>query len=203
MAYTAGTGFRFWRSLSGAQHAPAPIPVRIANSTTLRVGDIVRINTSGLLVANGATNPAAGVLVGFQDQNGISPFSLGYNKGGVTLTGDDTLATSATNTTRTDFIMGQVIVDVSGDILWLNDSDANLAQTNLGQYCDLDSNSRQAAMSSPSDATGVLQLLVIDPKGTTIEPNNPETADASVGAFRIARNQYGVLVDSATAKLAA
>ena len=203
MAYTAGTGFRFWRSLSGAQHAPAPIPVRIANSTTLRVGDIVRINTSGLLVANGATNPAAGVLVGFQDQNGITPFSLGYNKGGVTLTGDDTLATSSTNTTRTDFIMGQVIVDVSGDILWLNDSDANLAQTNLGQYCDLDSNSRQAAMSSPSDATGVLQLLVIDPKGTTIEPNNPETADASVGAFRIARNQYGVLVDSATAKLAA
>lgn len=203
MAYTAGTGFRFWRSLSGAQHAPQPVPVKIANSTTLRIGDIVRVNTAGLLVANGATAPAAGVLVGFADQNGITPFSLGYNKGGVTLTGDDTLATSATNSTRTDFIVGMVIVDVSGDILWLSDSDTTLAQTNLFQYCDLDSNSRQAVMSAPSDATGVLQLMVIDPEGTTLEPNNPATADASKGAFRIARNQYGVLVDSATAKLSA
>ena len=164
---------------------------------------MVRINTSGLLVANGATNPAAGVLVGFQDQNGINPFSLAYSGAGTTLTGDDTLATASDNTTRSQFIMGQVIVDVSGDMLWINDSDADLAQTNLFQYCDLDSNSRQAVTSATSDSAGVLQLLVIDPRGTTIEPNNPATADASVGAFRIARNQYGVLVDSATAKLAA
>ena len=111
------------------------------------------------------------------------------------------MATSATNSTRTDFINGLVIIDVAGDLLWINDSDTTLAQTNLLQYCDLDSTSRQAVMSSPSDATGVLQLVVIDPQGSTIEPNNPATADASMGAFRIARNQFGVLVDSATAKV--
>ena len=81
MAYTASSGFRYWRSLSANTAAPLPVPVRIANSTTLRVGDIVRVNTSGLLVSNGATSPAAGVLVGFSDHDVINPFSLGYDKG--------------------------------------------------------------------------------------------------------------------------
>lgn len=196
MALTANTGFRYLRSLGGNTAAPTPVQIRIANSTTLRVGDIVRVNTSGLLVTNGATAPAAGVLVGFVDMNGINPWSLGYSGAGVTLTGDDTLATASDNSTRAQYIMGQVILDPAGDLLWLNKSDASLAQTNLFQYCDLDSNSRQAVTSSPSDATGVLQLIVLDP-----EASGGATADATKGAFRITRNQFGLLVDSATAKV--
>ena len=203
MAYTASTGFRFWRSLSGAQHAPQPIPVRIANSTTLRVGDAVRVNTSGLLVTAAAGEALAGVLVGFQDEDGINPFSLAYSRAGVTRTGDDTLATSSTNSTRADYILGQVIVDVSGDLLWINDADGDLAQSNIPQFFDNDANGRQITQSGASDANGQWQLIVWDPKGTSGEPNNPQTADASQGAFRINESQFNSGLDTATAKNAA
>ncbi len=197
MAYTAGTGFRYFKSLSGQGEMPTPVPIRIANSTTLRIGDLVRVNTSGLLVTAAAGEAAAGVLLGFVDEKGVNPFSLGYSRGGVTRTGDDTLATSATNSTRADYIRGEVCIDPSGDILWLNDADADLAQTNLFQYFDADSNGRQVSQASASDANGVLQLIQWDPEG------DPATADASKGAFRIAENQFGLMLDSATAKNAA
>ena len=204
MAYTAATGFRFWRSLSGETHAPQPIPIRIANSTTLRVGDAVRVNTAGLLVAAGVGAAIAGVLVGFEDESGINPFSLGYgSRGGLTLTGDDTLATSSTNSTRADYINGQVIVDVSGDMLWTNDADADQAQTNLFQFFDSDSVGRQVTQSTAGDANGQWQLMVWDPKGVSNIPYNPVAADASQGAYRIAENQFGIGIDTGTAKNAA
>mgnify|MGYP001572747944 FL=1 len=203
MAYTAATGFRYFKSLSGATAAPVPIPVRIANSTTLRVGDLVRVNTSGLVVTAGVGNPVAGVLAGFIDQSGVNPFSLGYSGGGITKTGDDTLATSSTNTTRADYINAEVIVDVEGDLLWYNDADADQAQTNIFQYFDIDSVSRQVTQSTASDANGQLQLILWDPKGVSNVPGNVAAADASQGAYRIAENQFGIGIDSATAKNAA
>ena len=205
MAYTAGTGFRYWKSLGGNMAAPTPVQIRIANSTTLRIGDMVRVNTAGFLVASGASNPIAGVLVGFVNKSGINPFSLGFpTASGATLTGDDTLATASDNQTATDdYIYGEVIVDPAGDILWLNDASADLAQTNLFQFFDLDSNSRQADQATVSDSAGQVQLIAWDPEGSSVFGDNVKTADASKGAFRIARNQYGNLVDSATAKVAA
>ena len=203
MAYTASTGFRYWKSLNANGAEPAPQRFRIANSTTLRIGDLVRVNTSGFLVGAGVGNPVAGVLKGFVDQKGINPFSLGYSGAGVTLTGDDTLATASDNTTRAQYITGEVYVDVAGTSLWLNDADASQAQTNVFQYFDVDSNNRQVTQSTASDANGQLQLIEWDPKGTSNEPDNPEAADASQGAYRIAENQFGVGIDSATAKNAA
>lgn len=205
MAYTANTGFRFIRDMRGNTSAPSPFRIRIANSTTLRVGDLVRVNTSGFVVGAGVGNPVGGVLVGFVDLNGINPFSLGYNTGGpaITLTGDDTLATSSTNQTRAAYILAEVILDPAGDILWRNKADASQAQTNLLQYFDVDSNNRQVTQSTASDANGQLQLMVIDPEGTTVEPNNPAAADATIGLYRIAENQFGLSLDSATAKVAA
>ncbi len=204
MARTANTGFFFYRDLRGSAIAPPPTPIRIANSATLRIGDMVRVNTAGFLTAAGA-NPIAGVLVGFRDLNGTSPFSLGYNTGasGVTLTGDDTLATSATNQTRANFVMGEVVIDVAGEFLWRNKATAAQAQTNLFQYFNLDANSRQVDQSTASDSNAQLQLLVIDPEGTTIEVNNPAAADATIGLYRIAQNQYGLQIDAATAKIVA
>ena len=203
MAYTAGTGFRYWRSLSGDTAAPSPIPIRIANSATLRVGDMVRVNTAGLVVTAGVGAAIAGVLTGFVDEVGTNPFSFGYSRGGVTLTGDDTLATSSTNSTRADYIRAEVIVDVSGDMLWTNDADADQAQTNIFQFFDIDSVSRQVTQSTASDANGQLQLMVWDPKGVSNIVGNPVAADASQGAYRIAENQFGIGIDSATAKNAA
>lgn len=203
MAYTASTGFRYWRSLSGAQHAPAPVPIRIANSTTLRVGDAVRVNTGGFVVTAAAGQAIAGVCVGFIDETGITPFSLGYNRAGLTLTGDDTVATSSTNQTRADYLRAEVIIDPAGDMLWLNDADADLAQTNVFQFYDSDANGRQITGSTNLDTNGQWQLIMWDPQGTSNIPDNPATADASKGAFRINENQYGMALDSATAKNAA
>ena len=203
MAYTAGTGFRYWKTLSGNPAAPAPQRFRIANSTTLRIGDLVRVNNAGLLVTSASGSAPCGVLKGFVDQNGINPFSLGYSGAGVTLTGDDTLATASDNTTRAQYITGEVYVDVAGDILWLNDSDGSLAQTNVFQFFDPDANGRQVASGTASDSNGVLQLIEWDPQGTSNEPGNPVAADASKGAFRIAENQFGIGIDTGTAKVAA
>lgn len=202
MAYTANTGFRYYRDVKGNTASPTPIPVRIANSATIRVGDLVRVNTAGFLVGAGVGAPVAGVLVGFRNQNGTNPFSLGYNTGssGITLTGDDTLATSATNQTRAEYILGEVIMDFSGEMLWRNKADASQAQTNLLQFFDADSNNRQVTQSTASDSNGVLQLIVIDPEGTTIEPNNPGSADATIGLYRINENQFSMGIDTGTAK---
>lgn len=204
MAYTASSGFRFYRTLSGADK-PHPLPFRIANSTTLRVGDLVRVNNAGFLVASGDTGAVAGVLEGFVNKDGINPFSLGFSTAsGATLTGDDTLATASDNQTATDdYIQGLVVVDPAGDVLWLNDADGDLAQTNVFQYFDSTSSGRTVSQSSASDANGQLQLILWDPQGTSNVPANPTTADASKGAFRIAENQFGLGLDSATAKVAA
>lgn len=201
MAYTAGTGFRYWKSLSGNMAAPTPLPFRIANSTTLRVGDAVRVNTAGFLVTAGVGAAIAGVLQGFADENSINPFSLGYgSRTGSTLTGDDTLATSSTNQTRADYVVGLVIIDPVGDILWQNDADADQALTNLFQFFDSDSTGRQITQSTAGDANGQWQLILWDPRGISFEPNNPVAADASQGAYRINENQFSGGLDSATAK---
>ena len=203
MAYTAASGFRFWRTISGETHTPAPFRFLIANSTTLRIGDAVRVNTGGFLVAAGVGTAISGVLVGFEDEQGITPFSLGYSAGGLTLTGDDTVATSATNQTRADNLYGQVIIDPAGNILWLNDADADQARTNILMFFDSNATGRTITQSTASDANGQWQLMLWDPKGSSDVTGNPATADASTGAYRIAENQFGLGIDSATAKNAA
>ena len=204
MAQTAASGFRFYRTISGAAKA-SPLPFRIANSTTLRVGDTVRLNTAGFLVASGDTGVLLGVLDGFANKDGINPFSLGFpTASGATLTGDDTLATASDNQTATDdYIEALVIVDPSGNVLWLNDASADLAQTNVLQFFDTTGSGRQIDQASALDTNGQFQLILWDPKGASNVPANPTAADASFGAFRINENQFSAGIDSATAKNAA
>ena len=200
MAETANTGFKYYKSLSGNMAAPTSIPFRIANSTTLRLKDLVRVNTAGFVVTAGVGEAVGGVVVGLEDQNGINPFSLGYDTTGpsVTLTGDDQVATSSSNQTSANYINARVVVDPSGDILWLQKADAALARTNTFQYFDVDSNGRQVTVSTASDANGQVQLVLLDPEAT-----GGKTADTTMGAFRIVENQFGLGIDSATAKNAA
>ena len=154
-------------------------------------------------MAAGVGAAIAGVLQGFGDERGIPPNSLGYSRGGLTLTGDDTVAVSATNQTRADYLNGHVQLDPQGDVLWLNDADGDQALTNLFNFFDSDSTGRQVTQSTASDANGQWQLIIWDPKGTSQEPNNPVTADASFGAYRINENQFSGGLDSATEKNAA
>ena len=200
MAETANTGFKYYKSLSGNMAAPTSIPFRIANSTTLRLKDAVRVNTSGFVVTAGVGEAIAGIVVGLEDENGINPFSLGYDTTGpsVTLAGDDQIATSSSNQTSAHYMNARVVIDPAGDILWLQKADAALTATRLFQYFDLDSNGRQVTVSTGGDANGQVQLIALDPEAT-----GGKTADTTMGAFRIAENQFGLSLDSATAKNAA
>lgn len=200
MAETANTGFKYYKSLSGNMAAPTSIPFRIANSTTLRLKDAVRLNTAGFIVGAGVGGAVAGIVVGLEDENGINPFSLGYDVTGptVTLAGDDQITTSSSNQTSAHYMNARIVVDPAGDILWLNTADSALARTNLFQYFDIDSNNRQVTVSTALDTNGQVQLIALDPEST-----GGATADSTKGAFRIVENQFGLGLDSATAKNAA
>lgn len=194
MAYTAATGFRFRKSLSGLEH-PSTMDVILAGSATVKIGDLVRVNTSGLLVRCETGEVPAGVLVGIVDKNGINVFSpRASGTTGATLTPDDQVATASTNATdATKYLKGQVVMDPAGDCLWYNDSDNTLAQTNLFQMFDV-ANGNQVTVGSAGEANGQVQLIEIDPDGD---------GDASKGLFRINENQFSAGIDSATAKNAA
>lgn len=199
MAKTANTGFSYYRSLDANASDPLPTPILMANSITLRIGDAVRVNTSGLIVTAGVGNAVGGIVVGFVDNNGINVLGFGVNNTtGCTIVGDDTVTTSSSNSTRASAVFAQVILDVAGDILWLNKTDGALAQTNLFQMFDCDANSRQITTGGASDANGQFQLMVFDPEST-----GGAAADTTKGLFRINENQFGLAIDSATAKVAA
>lgn len=198
MARTANTGFYYYGSLSGNSATPIPELIRCGDSQTIRIGDLVRINTSGMVVPCATGEVVGGVCVGLTDENGINVLGQGVtNDTGSTLTGDDTVATASDNTTRANYVKAEVILDVAGDILWLNKADAALTATRLFQMFDVASG-RQVTVSGGSDANGQVQLIRLDPDAT-----GGKTADTTMGLFRINENQFGRAIDSATAKNAA
>lgn len=194
MAKSATTGFTFRKTLYGTEH-PGTQRYLLAGSATVKIGDLVRVNTSGLLVRAASTEAACGVLVGIVDQNGINVFSpRAQGTAGATLTPDDQIATASDNATNAvKNLKGDVIIDPAGVCLFYNDSDGSLAQTNLYQMFDV-ANGNQVTTGGASDANGQVQLMQLDPD---------EDGDASKGLFRINENQFGMGLDTATAKNAA
>lgn len=194
MALTDGTGFRLY----GGQDVSNFISLvyRVANSSTIKIGDAVRVNTGGFAVRAGAGNPVLGIVQDIVDKNEVSPFSLIHSRNtGATLTGDDTVATASDNQTRTDnYIQVQVLLDPAGNALFYNDADGDLATTNLLQSFDVVAASGQIAQNTASDSNGQFQLVKLDPDND---------GNASKGLFRIAEGQLAVGVDQGTAKVAA
>lgn len=195
MAKTAAKGFFFRENLNGLEH-PAVQEFVLKASTTFTIGDLVRVNTSGTLSVCATGEPVGGVLVGVVSNSGINAFEPRVESAaisGATITGDDTIATASDNVTNAvKNLKGQVIIDVSGQTLFYNDADSTLAQTNLLQHFDVDAGD-QVTVGTASEANGQVQLIAIDPDGD---------GDVSKGLFRIAENQFGLGIDSATAKTA-
>lgn len=193
MAKTASTGFSFRKGLNGLEHVGSG-NFLLAGSATVKIGDLVRINTSGLLVRCAAGEYPCGVLTGIVDNAGINVFSgrvQSTSIAGATLTPDDQIATASDNATAgAKNLKGQVALDVSGQLLWYNVADGALAQTNVLQFFDV-TNGNQVAVGGASDANGEVQLVELDPDNT------------SAGLFRIAENQFGLGIDTGTAKVAA
>jgi hypothetical protein len=186
--------FEYRKNLLGVGSAPTPIKVKVANSTTLKVGQAVRINTSGFAVDAGVGAAIAGIVQGLVDEKYIPVNSFNYTGDtGHTKVDDDTVTTASNNQTRTKAVFAEIIVPLEA-ILFYNDADEDLAQTNLFQLFDLVSTSDQVDTSTNSDTSGQVQLIELDPDGD---------GDASKGLFRIAESQLLGYHGNATAVLAA
>lgn len=189
MALTASTGFRLRAGVD--MDSIILLDIRVKNSSTVRIGDVVRVDTNGFALRATGTEPVGGVVLGIVDKSGTPPFTAFYiNNTGATITGDDTVTTSSSNQTRTDnWIEVQIAFDPAGQYLYYNDADADLAQEGLFQFFDT-TNSNQIT-GAGGDANGQFQCVGIDPDND---------GDLSKGLFRINESHYSGGVDSATAK---
>lgn len=195
MARTNSRYFEYRKNLGANTGTPTPIKVKVANSTTIKVGQIARVNTAGFAVPNGATNPALGRVAGLIDSNGtpVNAFMYDTSKTGHTNSGDDTVVTASDNQTRALAVYAEIEVGLEG-VLFFNDANGDFADTNLFQFFDLVSTSDQVDQGTAGDANGVMQLVQLDPDGD---------GDLSKGLFRINESQLNGALDSATAKVAA
>lgn len=175
-------GFYLRKSLMGVDN-PASLPFLITLSSTLTIGDAVRLTTAGTVSVVTTGESILGIVVGLVDKNGVNVFSpRASGTAGTTLTADDTVTVSATNVSdATRNLKALVVLDPGGYLLWYNDADDDMAQTNVGQCFDVNSTGDIIDVASATDATAQFQLLELDPDGDS---------DASKGLFRINENQY-------------
>lgn len=195
MAYSATTGFRLRKNLYGITTQETHRFI-IGNSATIKIGDAVRLNTSGFLVRSAAGEPVLGIVAGITDRNGLNLFTpQAQGTVGSTLTPDDQVAVSSTNQSDgTRSLKADVVLDPAGVNLYYNDASSTLAQTNVGQLFDVASGSSQIDQGTASDTAGQFQLLEIDPDGD---------GDASKGLFRIMENQLPSELGNSTAVVTA
>jgi hypothetical protein len=180
MARTNSKYFEYRKNLLGVGSSPTPLKILVDNSTTLKVGQFARVNTAGYVVAAGVGNPILGLVVGLIDNNGtpVNSFQYGGNTGH-TNSGDDTVVTASDNRSRALAVYAEIAVAVDS-ILFYNDADGDLAQTNLMQLFDVASTSDQVATGGASDTNGQLQLVELNPDND---------GDLSKGLFRVAEPQ--------------
>jgi hypothetical protein len=191
MAKTNSKFFEYRKNLSGVPSAPTPVKILIDNSTTLKVGQMARVNTAGYVVPAGVGNAILGMVVGLIDTYGtpVNAFMYDSSKTGHTNSGDDTVVTASDNRTRATAVYAEVMVATEG-ILFYNDASADLAQTNLMQAFDLGSTSDQVDQATASDTSGQLQLIELNPDND---------GDASKGLFRVSEPQLLAFHGSSTA----
>ena len=159
MARPSAQFFEYRKNLSGGTGTPTPLKVIVANSTTLIIGDSVRVNTAGFVVRSAVGDAVLGIVTGFIDNDGIPVLGFGYTGATAhTKTDDNTVVTASDNQTRTRKVYAEVTVALP-DILFYNDSSGTLAQSNLFQFFDHDSDANQIDQGSASDTSGQFQLV--------------------------------------------
>ncbi len=185
---TSVRGFIPRTSMIGADN-PVYLNFILGNTRTYVLGNAVRLDTSGLLKTVIAGEPILGILFGIVDQFGQNVFVPGRANGvqGATLTPDDTIITSSTNTTDlTRVLKGQVIMD-RGNHLFFNVANGTLAQSNIGSFYDTTATGDQIDTATANVTSGQFQLLQIDPDGD---------GTATKGLFRIVESQLPTNVNS-------
>jgi hypothetical protein len=194
MAKSASTvyGFSLERSLLSVEN-PTLLDYIIKDSSTVTIGDPARFSTDGHVKRSAAGEAILGIIMGIVDKDGLNVFSpRAQGTIGSTLTPDDTVAVSSTNSSdATRYVKVQVALDPAGVLLWRNDTDGTLTASNLGQLFDVGATVGQIATGTASDSNGQFQLVKIDESDTTI------------GYFRIVESQLAVGIDQGTAKVTA
>lgn len=185
-------GFSLDRSLAGVEN-PASLDFVIKDSSTITIGDPVRLSTDGYVKRAAAGEAVLGVVIGLVDKDGLNVFSpRAQGATGSTLTPDDTIAVSSTNSSDgARKLKAQVVLDPAGSLIWKNTASAALSQTQLGQLYDVGSTVGQIDQSTASDTSGQFQLIALD------------DASTSVGYFRLVESQLAVGIDQGTAKVTA
>lgn len=155
----------------------------ITNSSTIVLGDMV-VLTSGFAtrVAAGA-NRMVGAVIGFYDRNGLpldansATTVTGTRSGTAGSFGSESYAAASDNQT-VDKVM--VMVDCNPMLEYLDTavSGVTLAQSNVGQYCNVTANANHADGSGLSNTYGSLQLVL-----TKIDPVND--GSTAKGIFKI------------------
>lgn len=197
MARTNSKYFEYRKNLSGSGSTPTPLKILIANSTTVKVGQAVRVNTAGFIVPAGAGSTVAvlGIVSGLVDNNGVpvNAFQYDVSKTGHTNSGDDTVVTASDNQTRSLAVYAMIQVALE-PVLYYNAASGALAQTNLLQFFNVVSTSDQIDQSSSSDSAGQFQLIQLDPDND---------GDTTKGLFRVAIPQLMAQIGNVTAVNAA
>ncbi len=172
-------GFEYRGQLNGAEN-PVVLDVVIANSITVKVGDV--LNLAAFSAGGGAeravaTEKVLGVCVGIVNKDGIdldNADTASYD--GTWTSSSKTYLTTSDN--KTDkLIAAKLIVDPFA--LFYNDSAGSLAAADDMKYFDV-ADQDQIADQDGHDTAGAFQLIKRDPDGDS---------DASKGIFRMVETE--------------
>jgi len=158
-------GFAFRKNLDGSADVPSTLSILGKNSVTFQKGDLVRVNTSGVVDVCDSTEAPAGVVVSVVDNKDSGlPTDSGTNDTWTLASNNETVAKRKVK-----------FIPALANYLWYNDADDTLSQANIFQYFEAnDENDIDVAQAT--DAGGTFRLIVIDPDGD---------GDASKGLFQI------------------
>ena|SRR3990167_5758917 len=172
-------GFEYRGQLNGAEN-PVVLDVVIANSSTVKVGDMLNLeafSSGGGVQRVAATEKVLGVCIGIVNKDGIDLDNADVaSYDGTWTTSTKTYVASADN--KTDkLVKAMLIVDTFS--LFYNDSAGTLAAADELKYFDV-ADQDQVADQDGHDTAGALQLIKRDPDGD---------GDASKGIFRMVETE--------------
>ena len=176
----AGTsGFKFKKNLDGGAYTPSNLAFMGKNSIIFKVGDVIRLNTSGHMDLSTANEQVMGIVATVTDANGI--------------------AKSPDSGTTDTWTMDSDNVTVAADLVhfipafahygFVADSDTTISTADLGQYFNVVSTSDGLVTSGQSATIGTLmfQCIGVDPLGN---------GDTSYGLYRCVASQMGQITQA-------
>lgn len=149
----------------------------IANDETVAVGDAVKASSGYVAVCDANDTPVLGIVEAIVDSKGIDLDNApAANYHDATWTSSTQTVTVGDDNTTDDQV--QAIVNVDPYALWLNDTDADLSESDVFQFFSL-VDEDQIDGDTNSATVGEFQLMERDPDA------EPGAADVSNGLFRI------------------